>query len=102
MVTPIASTVITAKTGFKKWSTGQGVFLPLVKQSRTIFTSPPSFCNGVYINAQGSSSGWIGFPIHQNEQATVSGAWAPGRPDWLAIFWRALNTFTFHWSELQI
>ena len=58
VVTPIG-TVVTAKTGVKKWSTGQGVFLPLVKQSRTIiFTSPHSVrsyynYNGVYINAQG-------------------------------------------------
>ena len=41
VVTPMG-TVVTAKTGVKKWSTGQGVFLPLVKQSRTIFTSPHS------------------------------------------------------------
>ena len=38
MVTPIG-TVVTAKTGVKKWSTGQGVFLPLVKRSRTIFVT---------------------------------------------------------------
>ena len=38
VVTPIR-TVVTAKTGVKKWSTGQGVFLPLVKGSRTIFYS---------------------------------------------------------------
>ena len=31
--------VVTAKTGIKKWSTGQGVFLSLAKQSRTIFIS---------------------------------------------------------------
>ena len=37
-VTPVG-TVVTAKTGVKKWSTGQGVFLPLVKQSRTIFVT---------------------------------------------------------------
>ena len=35
-VTPIG-TVVTAKTGVKKWSTGQRVVLPLVKGSRTIF-----------------------------------------------------------------
>ena len=34
VVTPIR-TVVTAKTGVKKWSTGQGVFLPLVKGPRT-------------------------------------------------------------------
>ena len=36
MVTPIL-TVVTAKTGVKEWSAGQGVLLPLVKGSRTIF-----------------------------------------------------------------
>ena len=35
MVTPI-DTVVTAKARVKKWSTGEGVFLPLVKRSRTI------------------------------------------------------------------
>ena len=48
VVTPIG-TVVTAKTGVKKWSTGQGVFLPLVKQSRTALI----LYNGIYINAQG-------------------------------------------------
>ena len=38
VVTPIG-TVGTAKTGVKKWLTGQGVFLSLVKQSRTIFVT---------------------------------------------------------------
>ena len=35
VVTPIR-TVVTAKIRVKKWSTGQGVFLPLIKGSRTI------------------------------------------------------------------
>ena len=38
VVTPIG-VVVTAKTGVKRWSTGQGVFLPLVKGSRTIFAA---------------------------------------------------------------
>ena len=42
VVTP-KRTVVTAKTGVKKWSTGQGVFLPLVKGSRTIFI--PWYCS---------------------------------------------------------
>ena len=32
-------TVVTAKTGVKEWSTGQGVFLPPVKRSRIIFVT---------------------------------------------------------------
>ena len=43
MVTPI----VTAKTGVKKWSTGQGVFLPLVKGN---------FCNLV-LQSSGQGSG---------------------------------------------
>ena len=38
VITPIG-TVFTAKTGVKKWSTSQGVFLSLVKQSKTIFVT---------------------------------------------------------------
>ena len=38
VVTPIGN-VVTAKTGVKKWLTGQEVFLSLVKQSSTIFIS---------------------------------------------------------------
>ena len=36
VVTPIGA-VVTAATGVKKWSRGQGLFLVSVKRSRTIF-----------------------------------------------------------------
>ena len=36
VVIPIG-TVVTAATGVKKWSRGQGLFLVSVKRSRTIF-----------------------------------------------------------------
>ena len=37
VVTPIAGAVVTAATGVKKRSRGQGLFLVSVKRSRTIF-----------------------------------------------------------------
>ena len=61
-------TVVTAKTGVKKWSTGQEVFLSLVKQSRTIFYQPGA-----------------------RDPETCYGFWCP---DWLAIFWRAYIHFS--------
>ena len=87
-VTPVGTVVTAIKTGVKKWSTGQGVFLPLVKQLMTIFTSPHSVVT-IYrclYKRTGLGLDWV--PGHQNVNNAGYGFWCP------AIFWRAYIHFS--------